>query len=149
MTGHAIRDGRAVCLEPEDALCRAKWDHRTCDCEYLSCIDRNPDGTWTHAAYDPSIDDDVVHTAVGAYPQGECNTATWLNESLSESGPAETWAAGLYFLDGLPDGLIDVEWDGDNYLWDYTEPRVIGRVIALCAVARWVDDHDYDWEATA
>lgn len=145
MTGHAIRDGRAVCLEPETALCRAKWDYQSCGCEYFNACEQNPDGTWVHYANDEFGDDDP-HTSVGAYPAGQCNTCNWLNEALHESGPAETWASGLYLLSQHPDGLIEVEWTDDNYWWDYTEPRVIGKTIALCAVAGWVEDEGYEWE---
>lgn len=145
MTGHAIRDGRAVCLEPETALCRARWDHARCDCETLGLVEQNADGTWSH--YVCVEDGDDEHRSISTVPPSGCNVSEWLNsESLADCGPDDAWTLG----DGLlPDGTIDVEWDGDRYIWTYAEPRPVGALIGRLAVAHWVDDHDYDWEATA
>lgn len=141
MTGHAIQDGRPVCLEPETAECRARWDYNECGCENFSALDQNPDGSWSHYAYSIDADDDVEHRSNGTYPANACNICNWLNDDLYATGPGETWAFGAYAYDvDLPDGLIEVEWDYDFYTWDYTEPRVIGALIGRITVARWADE---------
>lgn len=138
MSGHAIKDGRAVCLEPETADCRAMW---ACDCEYLHGLAQLPDGSWVHEAYDYDTDDDVEHQSVGSADALACNICGWLGEDLYGTGPGETWAAGAYnYLDDMPDGAISLEWEGDFYSWDYTEPRVIGALIGRLVVERWADD---------
>lgn len=141
MTGHAIKDGRPVCLEPETAQCRARWDYQTCGCESYSCEAQLPDGRWTHVAYDPLTDDDVEHVSVGHYDARDCNVCNWLNDDLHGTGPGETWAWGVSAYDmEWPDGAITETWEGDFYTWDYTEPRVIGGLIGRLEVARWADE---------
>ena len=142
MSGHAIRAGGPICLEPETAECRAIWDRTTCSCEYLSGLEQRADGRWVHVAYSYDLDDDIEHLSVGVEPPNNCNICTWINVDLYSTGPGETWAHGLYAYDvPLPDGLIAVEWEGDYYTWDYTEPRVIGALIGRLVVARWADDN--------
>lgn len=140
VSGHAIRDGRAVCLEPPTALCRARWGE-DCDCEVWYTIEQHADGSWSHR--DPWGEGE--HRSIDVWPADGCNICNWLQAwDIREAGPEETWADGLYLLDTLPDGAIEVEWDDDSYAWDYIEPRTIGRVIGLCAVAAWAEDHGYE-----
>lgn len=138
MTGHAIKDGRAICLEPETAECRAKW---YCDCESFYGLEQLPDGRWAHYVDDYDQDDEVQHASDGATSQSGCNICNWLGDDLYGTGPGETWAAGAhYYLDDMPDGAISLEWEGDYYTWDYTAPKVIGALIGRLVVERWADD---------
>ena len=139
MSQHAIKDGRPICLEPENAECRARW---ACDCESWGDSGENADGTCWHAGggYDEN-DNELMCISVGTYDANNCNICNWLNDDLYATGPGETWAAGLYAYDiDLPDGLIQESWEYDYYSWDYTDPRVIGSLIGRLVVARWADE---------
>ena len=138
MSGHAIKGGIPICLEPETASCRAQWD---CGCESWGDFGESADGTCWHIG---SYDDDgeeIVCTSVGRYNARNCNICNWLNDDLHATGPAESWAWGVYAYDvPLPDGAIDETWEGDYYTWDYTDPRVIGGLIGRLTVAQWADE---------
>lgn len=144
MSGHAIKGGYAVCLEPETALCRATWNWRECDCESYSYVEQLPNGRWTHLIGDAYLPDDrqglgLMHVSTGHVDPGSCNVCAWLNEDLRDLGPA--W---LYGCCPLVDGAIAVDWDGDSYVWIYEDSRAVGRMIGRQVVERWFDDPMFD-----
>jgi hypothetical protein len=142
MSGHAIKGGRVVCLEPETGQCRAEWDWNACGCEFYGETVQNPDGSWSHWAYSYDLDDDVEHRSVTVTSATNCNICNWLNDDITSYGPDETWAAGRYNTDlELPDGPIVETWEGDYYTWDYSESTPeIGRFIGRLVIALWADD---------
>ena len=148
---HAIKDGRPVCTEPLDALCRAIWD---CDCEWYYAAKQQPDGTWTHEGqvWDDETDERAIcHSSLPAAPRW-CNIVEWIDsQGIWDSWVDhynEPWASsqtpdprtGDYPMD-LPDGLIRYEW-GDEWLsWDYAEATpALGRFIARQIVGAWSED---------
>jgi hypothetical protein len=139
---HAIKGGAPICLAPETAACRAKWDWTVCGCESYTYEGQLPDGRWVHTAYDPLTDDDVEHVSVGHYEARNCNLCNWLSDDLSGTCRSEGWFYGWHNYDEtpMPDGVISVEWEYDYYSWDYIDPRVIGGFIGRVVVARWADD---------
>ncbi|MGE3449739.1 MAG: hypothetical protein AB7H92_19390 [Microbacteriaceae bacterium] len=137
MTGHAIRQGAAICLEPDSALCRADWN---CDCEYFSDIDKHGE-LWVHTAYGWDEDLERMHTQVGVLDPHHCNYVTWLNndglwDTFADRDEPWSWPWDSDF----PDGLISVVWNGDCYEWEYADPRALGRLIGRSVVAAWADE---------
>jgi hypothetical protein len=135
---HAILDGRVVCREPETALCRADWQ---CDCESFYGLEQDAEG-WSHDAVDWLTDRDVRHMSVGAVTPDNCNICNWLNaDVLTDTFRDYDY---LFYNDDLPNGDITVSWEGEYYEWEYTDPRVTGRMIGRSIVAAWAEDLGLD-----
>lgn len=145
MGGHAIEGEAVVCLEPETALCRAKWD---CDCEYYSTLEFDRQRMlWFHVVCDYE-GTEVEHYSIGHLEPQHCNMRTWLHND----GPVDCWADGYeYPLYGLlrsigdpvlVDGPIEVEWGDESYIWRYTDPRSVGTMIGRLVVQKWEYDKD-------
>jgi hypothetical protein len=143
MAKHAIKDGRAVCLEPLDADCRAVWD---CGCERFHGLEQQPDGTWTHdGRWDDELDDYApCRSRLQAAPKW-CNVVEWIEcqgiFDCWDLGDEYSGAWSHYDVD-LPDGPIAYEW-GDEWLtWEYADTKVLGAFIGRYVVAQWADEMD-------
>lgn len=134
MSGHAIRDGVAVCNEPDTALCRAKW---SCDCEWHGHCEQVPGGAWTHVG---QWDGNVIHRSRGTI---DCNVCSWINgDGLSSTN--RTVSDYAYGWDQeWPDGDLIYEWGDEWVEWEYADPRIDARIIARAVVEAWADDKGY------
>jgi hypothetical protein len=60
-------------------------------------------------------------------PTGSCGIADWLDagdlaETYTGDDDIWQWDDDGETQPGIRSGLIDVSWDGEDYLWDYAEP---------------------------
>jgi hypothetical protein len=138
VTGHHLSNGGAICLEGSGALCRAQWPAH-CECEVYYQIRQLADGSWTHSG--DGSDGFMGCRSVGWIEGTQCNICHWINWSVWDTigYQGERWLYA-YGDHELPDGAIEVEWTGDEYLWQYADPRALGKLIGRCVVAAWEDD---------
>lgn len=103
ISGIGLIEGKPECLAPHGAFCRLSCAEKGCDQEDYPCshFDEHDNQVW-HRLHD----------------SGECNVmAYWEDELLTEIyKPAGGYGAPAMPLTGGP---IEVEWDGDQYLWRY------------------------------
>lgn len=141
-SGHVLKKGKVVCQEAEAALCRVDW---RCECEELYGLE-NVDGTWIHYVNYG----ETPHPSQGVTAPEHCNLATWIDACgvwdmfIEQDDPA--YAGLAWHPELLPDGAIDVEWDGDEYVWNYADPETIGALIGRAAGARLADAVDVEIE---
>lgn len=107
-----------VCEAAPDARC--KWEP-TCECETYSDLEQDGDGSWSHGAFDGPMDDEVRHQH--SRPAHECHYRDWWHsyDVGAENGPDEAFWTYDDNDEPIPppEGLIEFDWDGDYYTWDY------------------------------